>query len=233
MWRLHRLPPRFAARCCTKILKTFFDKNQYEYISDNAHWFEPAPAPKAIEYAPKKHTELPKLFLYGRPHVHRNLFFDAIKAIDIAFSDPRMHGQKWEIFCAGSADVPNIRLHSGLTIKNLGKMELDAYYTWARTVDVAVSPMLAPHPNYPTLELASLGSMVVSTKWKTKQDLSFYSRNILMADPTAEDMAEKIILATQTSAAVRKNNIAKNNINTDWPTALQAPIDAVAQSLDQ
>lgn len=222
----------FVPLCNTELLYNYFKENNYKFITNTAKWFEPAPGikrKKASSLPSKEKQKAKRIFLYGRPHVHRNLYMNAIRALDIAMSDERLQKQKWEVFCAGSATVPAIKLHSGIVIKNLGKMDLDEYYDWASTVDVALSPMLAPHPNYPTLELASLGATVVSTHWQTKKDLSRYSKNILMAEPTAESMAEKIIEAATTPKKIIEENLKHNNINSDWAKALKQPIDEISK----
>ena len=222
----------FLPICNTRILRTYFEKNGYDYIAKNATYFEPAPAPKIVSSAGKKKPGKAKrrLFLYGRPHVHRNLFYSAIKALDIALADERVDASEWELFCAGSATVPSIKLHSGNIIKNLGKMDLDQYYEWAADVDIAVAPMQAPHPNYPTLELAALGAMVVTTKWETKQDLNTYSPNILMADLTIESMAAKIVQAITTDEQTKAAGLSITNIGSDWPTALDKPLTELAEN---
>lgn len=213
----------------TEILYKFFVDKEFTYIEKNATWFEPAPAPPIKPLpASKREKSSRTLFLYGRPNVHRNLFFSAIRALDIAMQDERMKGSTWELFSAGTADVPSIKLTSGHVIKNLGKMDIKDYYEFARSVDVALSPMLAPHPNYPTLEFASLGASVVSTKWETKKDLSFYSPNIFMAEPTAESMAEKIIEAALLSNTKKTHNLTLTKISSDWSHSLEVPINEVA-----
>ena len=212
----------------TEILYKFFKENDYKYITENGVFFEPAPAP-IIKKAPVRATNNERrLFLYGRPNVHRNLYYTALEALNIALQDERMQGFDWKLFSAGSTDIPSIKLTSGHVIENKGKMSMEDYYSFAQTIDVAVSPMLAPHPNYPTLELASLGACVVSTKWETKQNLDYYSPNIFMAEPTAADMAEKIIQATLLDDKVKRANAKKNNIGGDWVRALKKPIDTVA-----
>ena len=120
-------------------------------------------------------------------------FTQSIKAIDLAISDSRLENYNIEIYSAGSSDIPNIKLSNGVKINNKGKMPLNEYYKFIQTIDVAISPMLAPHPNYPTLEFSSTGATVVTTKWQTKQNLDRYSKNIFMCEPTIEDMSEKII----------------------------------------
>jgi hypothetical protein len=222
---------KFIPFCNTELLHNFFADKNYKYIADNATFFEPAvgkePDLSTLGKATKK-----KLFLYARPSVHRNLFYSAIQAIDKAFADERLDPKEWELYCAGQKDVANTRLANGLVLHNLGKMELGDYYKFARSVDVTVSPMLAPHPNYPTLELASLGSMVVSTKYDIKKDLSRYSQNIIMAEPTVDDMAAKITTAALTGQAERIANLKHNDIQNNWPKALDKPLDSLVKMLE-
>lgn len=220
---------KFIPVCNTEILYNFFVENGYNYIAKNAFWFEPAPAPP-VEAAFEENHGSKKLFLYGRPNVDRNLFYTALQALDMAFSSGRIKG-KWELFAAGQGEIPNIKLSSGHIINNLGKMDIEEYYRFAANVDVAVSPMLAPHPNYPTLEFASLGAAVVSTKWKTKQNLSNYSNNIFMADATVASIADSIVTATSIDRETLDMNRALNTINSSWVEALDIPLNNVIKAM--
>lgn len=222
------LTEKFIPFLNTEILYKYFVKKNYEYIKKTGIWFEPAPGIVTKHPVKNKKSDTKTLFLYGRPNVDRNLFISAIKALDLAFQDEAMTRDRWKLFSAGTTGVPSIKLTSGHVIKNLGKMDIGDYYNFAESVDLALSPMLAPHPNYPTLEFASLGAMVVSTKWETKQNLDFYSPNILMAEPTAESMANKIIEASRTSSLQKIKNQKSNHINSEWPEALEEPISRVA-----
>lgn len=212
----------FAPLCNTELMYKYFSVNSYDYITKNAAWFEPAVALKP-EKSKNNNEKAKKLFLYGRPQVERNMFYTAIKALDIALQDEAFNKYHWTIYSAGQSDVPDISLKSGHIIKNLGKMEINKYYDFVLDVDIALSPMLAPHPNYPTLEFASVNSMVVTTKYKTKDNLENYSKNIILCDPNAESMASGLI------DAAKKHNIGKvvssSNINSDWIKTLDAPLD--------
>lgn len=219
---------KFIPLMNTEILYKYFVSKNYDYITKNAIWFEPAPGIiKDSSETSKKNDKV--LFLYARPNVDRNLFINSMRALDLAFQDESMKQDSWKLFSAGTTGVPSVKLTSGHIVKNLGKMSIEDYYKFANTVDLALSPMLAPHPNYPTLELASLGALVVSTKWETKQSLSNYSANILMADPTPEDMAQKLIKASRINDSERTKNFKNNHINTDWPSALKEAIIKVAE----
>jgi len=215
---------KFIPLCNTEVLYNFFSNKGYDYIKENGTFFEPAVGKTRSKKLAAKEPTIKKMFLYGRPEVHRNLFFSALHAIDIALSDPRMKDQQWEIYSAGQDDVPNMKLSTGHVVKNLGKMNLKAYYSFAETIDLAVSPMLAPHPNYPTLEFASLGSAVVSTRYENKVSLDNYSKNIFMAEPDAVSMAENIIQAAQLSIKQRDTNMHADKIGDDWKEAFNKPL---------
>lgn len=222
----------FIPLCNTKLLYNFFANDSYKYIKDSAICFEPAVGKEPISH-PEIKRKVKKLFLYGRPVVHRNLFYNAIRAIDKAMEDERMSKFTWKIYSAGQSNIPDIRLKSGHIITNLGKMNLKEYYKFASTIDVAVSPMLAPHPNYPTLELASLGAAVVSTKYETKYDLNFYSKNIIMSEPDSYSMAQAIIEAGTTPRYILNKNTKNNNICHDWSKSLDEPLDKVVSKLSK
>lgn len=212
----------------TSMLAKYFEKNNYPFMKD-AVIFEPAPAKniKMKEPKGKKRT----MFLYGRPSTARNLFYTSVSAINWAMRDSKMQQFDWEIFSAGDDSVPDIELDNGIVIKNKGKMALDEYYKFMTKVNLTVSPMMAPHPNYPTLELANLGGVVVTTKWETKQNLDLYSKNILMAELDADDLAKKIVEAATLDKKIRRDNFAKNNINTSWDVSLDKPIKEVVKKL--
>ena len=159
------------------------------------------------------------------------MFYTAIKAIDLAISDSRLENYNIEIYSAGSSDIPNIKLSNGVKINNKGKMPLNEYYKFIQTIDVAISPMLAPHPNYPTLEFSSTGATVVTTKWQTKQNLDRYSKNIFMCEPTIEDMSEKIIDAVLKNTKDILKDFKDNNLNTDWNKALDKPIKDLSKKI--
>ena len=215
----------------TEILLEYFKKNGYNYIAENAVFFEPAPSPNVKLKKFSEETKTKRIFLYGRPNVDRNMFYTAIKALDLAVNDERLADYDIEVYSAGSSEVPNIELSNGTKIKNKGKMPLDEYYKFVQTVDVAVSPMLAPHPNYPTLEFSSIGATVVTTKWETKQNLDRYSKNIFMCEPTIKDMADKIVEAIIKPISEVSKDAKSNNLNTDWNIALKTPIEELAKKL--
>lgn len=216
----------FIPLCNTELMYKYFKNNEYKYISDNGIWFEPAVAVQNTKT--NEHDKEKIIFLYGRPQVQRNMFYTAIQALDKALQSNKLSSVNWKIYCAGQSDIPNIKLRSGHVVNNLGKMDIDKYYEFTKSVDIALSPMLAPHPNYPTLELASVGAVVVTTRYKTKQSLKNYSSNILLCDPTVEDMTNKIVFAFDKSLS--KQN-ARHNISSDWLAELDRPLLKVINKL--
>ncbi len=206
----------------TELMYKFMANEGYEYIQKNGFWFEPAVNMGTVYGYPKQVSKAKKrLFFYGRESVSRNLFFSGLNVLNSLFTSQELVSSEWEIFMAGQDGIADIVLESGATVKNLGKMSLDEYHEFIKTVDVAISLMMAPHPNYPTLEFASCGAAVVTTKYKTKQDLSQYSNNIIVADATEQSLAEAIIKATKMSFSVRLQNAKKSNIPTSWQESLK------------
>jgi hypothetical protein len=219
----------FVALCNTKLMYDFMVNRNYVKVKNGA-WFEPAVARKnkAAGKSQRKHK---KLFLYGRPSVERNLFYNAISSIEKVFADNVLDPKEWEVEMAGQDDLPNIKLSTGKVINNLGKMNMDQYVELIYNTDLAVTPMMAPHPNYPTLEFAAAGAAVVTTRYDIKQDLTKYSSNIIMSDITPESMAAGIKTAAQLSDSQREANHKKNDIGSSWQKSLAEPVKKVLASV--
>jgi hypothetical protein len=220
----------FIPLCNTKLMHTFMKSEGYDYIAKEGLYFEPAVSKS--KHGLSKQNNKKRLFLYGRPSVRRNLYYTALEAINQVFNESSLVATDWEICMAGQDKVPDIMLSCGLVIKNLGKMSSSEYDAFAQTVDLTVSPMMAPHPNYPTLELSSVGSAVVTTKYKTKQDLSNYSKNIIMSDPYSGDIAKAIVKASKLSFEDRIANAKSSNISDDWGASLDKVIKEIYSRLN-
>lgn len=222
---------RFIPICNTQLMYDFMAE-RYPYIKKNGIWFEPAVGQSASGMSVKKSKgEKKRIFLYGRPNVERNLFYSALSALDKLFMSQTLSGNEWEVYMAGQDKVPNITLTSDVVVKNLGKLTMDEYKEFAKSVDLTISLMMAPHPNYPTLEMSSIGSAVVTTKYANKQNLSNYSKNIFMTDLTIESIAETIVEASRPTYDERIKNAEKSNINTDWEKALAPSITDLSKKI--
>ncbi|MGI8635341.1 MAG: hypothetical protein ACR2KZ_08055, partial [Segetibacter sp.] len=202
-------------------------------MKKSASYFEPAVSRASSGLVKEKGPKQKKrLFLYGRPDVHRNLFFTALDAIDFAFKAGFLDKDNWELFMAGQDKIPDIQLSSGVVIKNRGKMAMEDYVSFSKTIDVAVSPMMAPHPNYPTLEFASIGTAVVTTKYANKTDLSSYSKNIISSDISVESIAGAIKKASIMPTEQRQKNSQNSAIASDWRKTLEKPLEEVFASIN-
>ena len=223
----------FIPLCNTKLMSDFMKERKYNTeFAKGAAYFEPAVSRLQTGVAKEKtEGEKRRLFLYGRPDVHRNLFFTALESIDHAFKAGFLSTNEWELCMAGQDGVPDIELSSGIKIKNLGKMGMDAYIDFSKTIDIAVSLMMAPHPNYPTLEFSSTGSAVVTTKYSNKTDLTNYSKNIITSDIGVESIAGAIKEAAGMTYDQRIKNLKQNNINEDWEAALDETLKKVIQKI--
>lgn len=190
-------------------------------IDESTPFFEPA---VAIPPGDRGRTNgRRRLFFYGRPNVARNLYGTGLQAIEQALMSAQL-GDEWEVLMAGGERGRGISLRTGHTVSRLGKLDLDSYRQFCRTVDVCLSPMLAPHPNYPTLEMASAGARVVTTRWENKTDLSRYGDAIWVVEPTVDALATALV-----EAAAAEPGSA--NLPTSWTDALQGPVRRVLRDL--
>lgn len=224
---------KFVPLCNTKLMHEFMTDRAYPaFKHSSSYFFEPAVS-RAMSGLVEQKTSAQKkrLFLYGRPNVHRNLFFTTLESIEYAFKAGFLNPNEWECFMAGQDNLPDIDLPSRVKIKNLGKMTMEQYVEFSKSVDLAISPMMAPHPNYPTLEFASIGSAVVTTKYANKKSLDNYSKNIVISDIGVESLAGAIKQAAKISPAERAKNLSTTNILDSWDNALDSVIDDVIADL--
>ena len=220
----------FIPLCNTELMLDFMKERSYRAFS-KGYFFEPAVSRNTTGKITSITTDKAakrKMFLYGRPNVHRNLFFTAVGSINTAIQSRYIKPSEWEFFMAGQDNLPDIQLSAGVTIKNLGKMSMSEYIEFCKTVDVAISPMMAPHPNYPTLEFASTGAMVVTTRYANKQNLDRYSKNIIMADTSLDSLAGAINIAVNTDKKTRQKNLTGSNISSSWHTSLNTTLGEIS-----
>jgi hypothetical protein len=220
---------KFIPLCNTRLMYDFM-ASKYTHIKKSGLWFEPAVSQISKGVSIQNQARR-RIFLYGRPMVERNLFYSGLYALNEVFSNGKLDVSDWEIFMAGQDSLPDITLSTGIKVRNLGKMPIGEYREFARTVDLTISLMMAPHPNYPTLELASIGSAVVTTRYENKNDLKRYSPLIFMANLTIDSLVENITRASSMSYEERLELIKDNDIGDDWAAALAQPLDEVRKKL--
>lgn len=211
----------------TSELRKFFATKGYFDTSDSC-FFEPAVELPSVSRSPRN-GRVPKLFFYARPGVARNLFRTGLAAIDLALGNPEI--ANWEVHCAGSKDVPEVRFRNGTKLVRHGKMAPGDYFASLGTYDMCLSPMLAPHPNYPTLEFATAGVPVVTTSWETKTDLAHYSGLIRLAAPTPEALADRLVECARMTADEKAGGAAQGHIPTSWNETLTPAVAKLAEVL--
>jgi len=223
----------FIALCNTELMHDFMKGRNYPvFDSPQSYWFEPAVSRIESGTFIKKVTgEKKKLFVYGRPNVHRNLFFNALNSLDLAIKSGGIDASEWEFYMAGQDNVPDVKLSSGAVVKNLGKMSVPDYTKFSKSVDLAISLMMAPHPNYPTLEFASIGTSVVTTRYENKVDLSKYSENIVVSEVGIQAVSDSITKAAKRTYKQRVDALTTTNISTSWNESLDDKLKQILKSI--
>ncbi len=221
---------KFLPVCNTELMYKFMSHRGYKHIIERGLWFEPAVGVgHRVGHSPKKQPdEKKRLFLYGRPSVERNLFYLGLSVLNELFGTYQLDSSEWEVFMAGQDGIANILLEGGIEVQNLGKMSFDEYYDFAKTVDVALSLMLAPHPSYPPLELSSIGAAVVTTQYETKQSLEQYSKNIMCVPADPKKLEQAVLQAAALPYETRLKNAKASSLHADWNKSLDAIIRKVS-----
>lgn len=214
----------------TNLVRQYLKSKGFEHAVRNAVVFEPA-VDRSLFYPRDQKNEKKKIFIYGRPNVARNLYIHALNIVDQAFTEKILISSEWDVFIAGDEKAPSILLNSGVIAKNVGKLKMNQYAEIAGTTDLAISLMMAPHPSYPPLELASSGSTVVTSAYDIKTDLSMYSDNIFVAQLNSFDMMAKIKEAISLTREERLKNVQNNKLTSNWDDALSGPIDELIAKL--
>ena len=206
---------------------------QSEGMTPNGMAFEPA-FPDTIYY-PERSAEPNRkrtFFFYARPNNLRNLYWRGITAIATALEEGVLDPAQWDFYLVGK-DAPQLVLPHNVRPRVLHNLSWAEYGALVRRIDVGLSLMYTPHPSYPPLDLAASGAIVVTNRFGSKVDLSFYSRNILCVEPTVRALVSGIGRAV-TLAQDRKTRVANASqvsMPRDWATALAPILDYVAQRL--
>lgn len=204
-------------------LRDFFAAEGYRFATHGAPVFHPAVELRRYA-APARPARVGprRLALYGRPEVARNMFPMAVEALSRFLADRGIAPSEVELASVGLRHDP-VALGQGHVLRSLGKLPLQDYPDWLRTVDIGLSLMLSPHPSHPPLEMAAAGVRVVTNRFANK-DLSRLTPAILSVDPTARAVAAGL------SAAWDMGPVQPADRQIDL-SALGAPLEEVIDGL--
>ncbi len=142
-------------------------------------------SPPAIHQ--KGRQDIRRLLFYARPepHANRNMFEMGIASLIGAIQQEVFPANEWEFIGIGSASA-DFELHGGATLRMVGKMGLNDYYSFLQTVDVGLALMFTPHPSLVPLDMASFGVATVTNTCLNKDAaaLRAISPNLIPAPPT-------------------------------------------------
>lgn len=148
--------------------------------------FAPAPAEEIRARA------RPRVFLYARPQVPRNLFRTMIIGLGRFIREHGLSPGQIEVVGAGQPHPP-LDLGNSVIARPLGKLSMADYARELRASDLGLSLMLSPHPSYPPLEMAASGLITVTNRFADKN--LDYSANLLSCDPVPDSVARALAAA--------------------------------------
>lgn len=179
----------------------------------------------------ERHSEKRKLAFYARPGHPRNLYYLGLQAIDRAVSDGVVDPDQWEIIFFGTQSR-EVLLGGRVVPTMISGLNWIDYGRLLRGIDLGVSLMSTPHPSYPPLDIAASGGVVVTNAWGNKKGLGEYSKNIIVREPTVEDLLDGIQKGTELveDKSRRLANYKAGKLSGSWQETLE---NAVEASLDR
>ena len=198
-------------------------------LDSRSTWFEPA-FPGAFPAEKKADSGCRRLFFYARPNHPRNLFSMGVAALAAAIGDGTFHPDEWEIHFVGQG-IPVLELPRQVRPIVAQGLTWTEYQKLVRSMDAGFVLMDTPRPSYPPLDLAGSGAAVLTNLHGIKNDLSHYSRNILMAQPDQSSLRRGLarLAALGRDDAQRAANVQADGIKRDWPDTLSAAAEWVVE----
>lgn len=214
----------------TKLLFDHLRANGMAHLESRGSWFEPA-FPASV-YTPRKRADNGKrrFVFYARPNNLRNLFYMGLRVIDAAISQRVLNPEEWDIILVGK-DIPDLVFSDGVVPQRMQNLSWADYSDLVGTADLGLSLMCTPHPSYPPLDMAACGAVVVTNTFGNKQNLCFYSDNILCAAPDEASLLAALRRGVQlaTDIPARMRNLNESGIQRDWHTSLTQAFEAMEE----
>ncbi|MCQ9628118.1 hypothetical protein HS141_14450 [Cetobacterium somerae] len=187
----------------TSLLKKYFKKNDYNFSEEYSFEAKINPTLRKELIKIKEIEKKKKIFIYGRPSVHRNCFNLIIEGIKKCNN---LESENWEIISAGEPH-PEIKISKNLKIVSKGKLSLEEYSQLLKESYIGISLMASPHPSYPPLEIAAFGGNVITNNFQNKNYSTKKNKNIYSIENVSPDsIAKKII---ELVSKFEKNKIVK------------------------
>jgi hypothetical protein len=206
----------------SKLLFDALVNNGFENIRENGTWFEPAFSDKSFYMEEFPHNDKLNFFFYARPNNLRNLFYFGLKVIKQAVEQNILNPSDWDFFFLGK-DIPDILIVKDTKPYVYQNLPWSEYADVIRDMDLGLSLMYSPHPSYPPLDLAASGAVVVTNKYKNKQALDMYSKNIICKNLEIQELVQGIKEGVKLAKDYqsRIENFNNSTITRKWETAFK------------
>ena len=214
----------------TRLLYDHLVASGMEHLQKTGICFEPAFPASVFHPRPRAAPAKRKFLFYARPNNLRNLFYFGVDVIEQAVRRSILDLEDWDIVLVGK-DIPGLTFGDGYVPEKYENLAWQRYADLIGSVDLGLCLMYTPHPSYPPLDLAASGAVVVTNRCGNKQDLSGFSRNIVLGNLERESMLEALAEGVRLAKdeAARTANFGANGLVTDWRSALADVIAAAGR----
>lgn len=214
----------------TELLRRHFVADGLSHYAEKAMAFEPA-FPAAV-FHPRQRAGSGRLrfVFYARPNNARNLFFLGLQAIDAAIARGVLDPAAWDFVFVGK-DIPELQLAGGVRPQRHENLDWAAYADLVGGADLGLSLMATPHPSYPPLDLVASGAVVVSNRHGPKQDLSHWSHNLILCEPSVDALVDGLARAAALAQdrPRRERQYRETALARDWSATLAPVVEQLAR----
>ncbi len=169
-----------------------------------------------------------RIVVYARPGTPRNAFELLCEGLCTwGWTDPR--AREWEVVAPGEL-TQDVDL-GPVTLRSLGKLDVNRYGELLATSAIGVSLMVSPHPSYPPLEMSAMGMGVVTNTYANK-DLSLTHPNIRSLDAMTPEAISSALVSQCNEWEARGMRPAHFAGHAD-PLLREGVIQAIAQEVGQ
>lgn len=176
----------------TTLLRDYFVDQGFKFAKDARFAFRPSIDVSRYSSGARVSREgrKPRIVLYGRPEVARNMFSSSVEAIAQFVEREKFGSNEIEILSVGLTHDP-ITLPTGHVVESLGKLPWEDYPDFLLGIDVGLSLMYSPHPSHPPIEMAASGARVVSNNFGPK-NLAHLSPAIISVEPNVASLSRAL-----------------------------------------
>lgn len=203
----------------SKILYDYLVLKGINNVKNNGIYFEPSFSKELLKPSPKtfKNKEKYNLLYFATPSNKQGLFYFSLEVLDKALKKNILNSNEWNIYVLGNTNQ-QIIFEDGINVTMLKDISFSNYYKLLSDIDLFFCPSYALRPEYELINAALVGSVCLTNNNDNKQNLTQYSKNIIMTNLNLDDALQGMEQAVKLcfDSKLRKYNYQKAITKDIW-----------------